>query len=106
MDSNTRQAIAGIVNSDFDVVEIEEHDGNNTYVVAYKFQESYADHANSIQYNTVFGVDITDFLKKNLNNMIINKKEFTSTLLTFLEDAPSIRIQFSVVVKWKKYSKN
>ena len=68
-----------------------------------KFEESYFNSAESIDYNLLEGVNITEFLNKNVN-LYRNKVELLNNLQKFVDDSVIIRVEFSKNIKWCKYA--
>lgn len=68
-----------------------------------KFEESYFNTAQSIDYNVLEGVNITEFIIKNVN-LYRNRVELLNNMQKFVDDSVVIRIEFSKQIKWCKYA--
>lgn len=68
----------------------------------YKWQEGYFNTAQSIDFNTVEGVNITDFLKKNSANYT-NRTNFISLFQKEMEDGILVHCEFTKSATWFKW---
>ncbi len=73
------------------------------YFSVYKWQEGYFNTAQSIDFNTVEGVNITDFLIKNAS-LCANRVSFISQFNKVIEEGVFVQCQFSKDAHWYKWS--
>ena len=73
------------------------------FFVVNKFEESYFNSAESVDYNLLEGINITEFLYKNVN-LYRNKIELMNNLQNYIDDNIVMRVEFSKNVKWCKYA--
>lgn len=69
----------------------------------YKWQEGYFNTAQSIDFNTVEGVNITEFLMKNAT-MCSNRTNFISAFNKVMEEGVLVRCEFTKDTVWFKWS--
>lgn len=98
-----QQAIESLIREGFDVLKIVESNGYEFYFIVYKFQEAYFNSAQSVEFNTVEGINITAFLNKNLN-ISQNHSQFIGALNNELERLDIVRLQFNKKIEWYKWS--
>lgn len=98
-----QQAIESLIIEGFDVLKIVESDGYELYFIVYKFQEAYFNSAQSVEFNTVDGINITAFLNKNLN-ISQNHSQFIGALNNELERLNIVSLQFNKKIEWYKWS--
>lgn len=85
------------------ILQIVMPDGESIYFSVYKWQEGYFNTAQSIDFNTAEGVNITDFLKKNAANYR-NRTEFMSLYNQVMEEGALIHLEFTKGSTWYKWS--
>ena len=73
------------------------------FFVVYKWQEGYFNTAQSIDFNTVEGINITDFLSKSAAQYL-NTSSFISMFNKELDNGTIIRCEFSKGSTWYKWS--
>lgn len=78
-------------------------DGDNMYFAVYKWQEGYFNSAQSIDFNTVEGINITDFIHKNAA-YFHNRTQFLSAFNKAMEDGVLLRCEFTKGSTWYKWS--
>jgi len=105
MDNNIYQsAIEQLVMEGFKILQIVEPATNSVmYFSVYKFQEGYFNTAQSIDFNTVEGVNITDFLRKN-SSFCNNRTTFITNFNKYMEDSICIRCEFSKSILWYEWT--
>lgn len=96
------RAIERIIAEGYTVLQIIGADGDSAFFVVYKWQEGYFNTAQSVDFNTVEGVDITDFMKKNAANAA-NPVTFMAVLRKTLEDGMVLRCEFTKSAIWYKW---
>lgn len=103
-DVNLRQqAIESLISNGFDVLKVVEQSGVELYFIVYKWEENYFNSAQSVEFNTVEGINITAFLNKNLN-LSQNSTQFVGALENELENLKVVRMEFSKKIEWYKWS--
>lgn len=98
-----QKAIEQLVLEGFSILQIVEPTGQTLFFNVYKWQEGYYNSVQSIDFNTVEGVNITDFLSKNAA-LFTNRTNFTTLFNKVLTDGVVIRCQFSKDSIWYKWS--
>lgn len=73
------------------------------YFVVFKWQEGYFNTAQSVEFNTVEGINITEFIRKN-SALCSNRVEFISNFNKELDKGNLIRLEFQKSCLWFKYS--
>ena len=73
------------------------------YFSVYKWQEGYFNTAQSVDFNTVEGVNITDFLKKNASQYR-SHTEFMTLYDKAMQDGILVRCEFTKGSTWYKWS--
>lgn len=72
------------------------------YFEVFSWQPGYFNTAESIEFNTVEGIDITAFLSTNAT-MYHNYQQFAAAYSQFIEENPVIRCEFTRDAKWYKW---
>lgn len=98
-----KKAIEKLVLEGFVILQIIQPDGGFLYFNVYKWTEGYFNTAQSIDFNTVEGVDITDFLRKN-SALVFPGDAFISQFNKVMEEGTVIRCEFSKESIWYKWS--
>lgn len=98
-----QQAIEALITNGFEVLRIVESNGFDTFFVVYKWEEGYFNSAQSVEFNSVEGINITSFLNKNLN-LAQNSSQFIGALNNELENLKVVRLEFSKKIEWYKWS--
>ena len=73
------------------------------YFNVYKWTEGYFNTAQSIDFNTVEGVNITEFLTKN-TAQCSNRTNFISQFNRVMEEGVLVRCEFAKHTPWYKWS--
>lgn len=73
------------------------------YFNVYKWQEGYFNTAQSIDFNTVEGINITEFLHKNAPNCF-NRAEFLSQFNRTMDEGILTHLEFTKGSEWYKWS--
>lgn len=98
-----QKAIEQLVLEGYSILQIVQPSGQTLYFNIYKWQESYFNTAQSIDFNTAEGVNITEFLNKNVA-MCNNRVEFLNHFNKEMEDGILVRCEFSKDSTWYKWS--
>ena len=97
-------AIEKIVENGFSVLQIRTSDRSSfIYFVVYKWQEGYFNTAQSVDFNMVEGINITEFLRKN-SSLYVNNSNFMSLFNKVLSDGVIIHLEFTKSCSWFKWS--
>jgi hypothetical protein len=101
MEDVTRKAVLQLLKNGHVILQIE--DKNRVmYFEVFSWQPGYFNTAESIEFNTVEGIDITAFLSTNAA-MYHDYTQFSSAYARFIEDNPVIRCEFTRDSKWYKW---
>lgn len=97
-----QKAIEVLVLQGFTIVQIFSN-GEYLFFVVYRWQEGYFNTAQSVEFNTLEGINITDFLKRN-SALHSNIVEFIASFNKEIENSNLIRLEFQKDCVWFKYS--
>jgi hypothetical protein len=100
---NLFKCIEQIVSDGWVILQICGLNESDVFFVVNKFEESYFNSAESVDYNLLEGINITEFLYKNVN-LYRNKIELMNNLQNYIDDNIVMRVEFSKNVKWCKYA--
>lgn len=98
-----QKAIEQLVMEGNTILQVVMPDGESLYFAVYKWQEGYFNTAQSIDFNTVEGVNITDFLYKN-SAQYNNRTTFMSLFNKVMDEGVLIRCEFTKESTWYKWS--
>lgn len=98
-----QKAIEQLVMEGNTILQVVMPDGESLYFAVYKWQEGYFNTAQSIDFNTVEGVNITDFLYKN-SAQYNNRTAFMSLFNKVMDEGVLIRCEFTKGSTWYKWS--
>lgn len=85
------------------ILQVINDKGQILYFSVYKWQESYFNTAQSVDFNTVEGINVTDFLFKN-SALYMNRINFISLFNKTIEEGVLVRCEFSKNWYWNKWS--
>jgi hypothetical protein len=85
------------------ILQVVMPDGNVLFFNVYKWQESYFNSAQSIDFNIVEGINITEFLTKNASQCS-NRTNFFTLFNKVMEDGVVIRCEFAKKCIWFKWN--
>lgn len=94
------ETIAGL---GYEVLEVKLVGGEILTFVVYRWSPSYFSSAESVDYNVLEGVDITDFVVKNINEYN-NPRGVDTGLMKWLDDNPPVRLTFDKSCSWALWS--
>ncbi len=101
--NNFQQAIEVLNEEGYSILQIQVNDsGEYMFFIAYRFQEAYFNSAQSVDFNTVEGINITDFLSRNVSSAN-NRANFLAAFEKILVERIVIRLTFSKNIKWYKW---
>jgi hypothetical protein len=98
-----QKAIEQLVLEGYTILQMIQPSGETLYFNVYRWQESYFNTAQSIDFNTVEGVNITEFLSKNAV-MCSNRLEFLNHFEKEMNDGVLVRCEFTKNSIWYKWS--
>lgn len=98
-----QKAIEQLVLEGYTILHIIQPNGETLYFNVYKWQEGYFNTAQSVDFNTVEGINITEFLVKNAA-MCNNTVEFLNHFNREMENGVLVRCEFSKSTTWYKWS--
>ena len=101
--SAVQSAIETLIKEGAVILQVVQPDGNSIYFSVYRFQESYFNTAQSVDFNSVDGVNITAFLSKNAA-LWRNRVEFLGAYQRTIAESDVVRFEFSKDVTWYKYA--
>lgn len=99
-----QKAIEQLVLEGYTILQIiEPSTKESLYFNVYKWTEGYFNTAQSIDFNTVEGVNITEFLTKNAAQCS-NRTNFISQFNRVMEEGVLVRCEFAKNTPWYKWS--
>ncbi len=101
MEDLTRKAVLQLLKDGHVILQIEDSK-RVMYFEVFSWQPGYFNTAESIEFNTVEGIDITAFLSTNAA-LYHNYQQFAESYSHFIEENPVIRCEFTRDTKWYKW---
>jgi len=98
-----QKAIEQLVLDGYSILQVVTPDGENLFFSVYKWQQGYFNSAESIDFNTVEGINITEFLTKN-SAQCINTVNFKAMFERVMEEGVVIHCEFTKTSIWYKWS--
>lgn len=98
-----QRAIEVLVLQGYIILQIVQPNNNVLFFLVYRFQEAYFNTAQSIDFNSVEGVNITEFIEK-YSTMFRNHNEFLRQFNEYVDKSPILGLQFSKKVEWYKWA--
>lgn len=98
-----QRAIEQLVLEGYTILQIITPNGHSLFFNVYKWQEGYFNSAQSIDFNTVEGVNITEFLTKNAPQSV-NRTNFIAMFNRVMEEGVVVRCEFTKGSEWYKWS--
>lgn len=99
-----RNAIKEIIRNGWDVIQLFYPGSRESmFFIVYKFEHAYFNSTQSIEYNVLEGIDITEFMTRNAS-FAQNNVSFTNNLYNVVKRSLVVRIQFTNNVIWYKWS--
>lgn len=98
-----QQAVELLVDAGYTILQIDTGRGDYLFWLVYKWADGFFNTAQSIEYNTVEGINITDFMYKNVS-VARNGSQFLGAFDTHITKSYIVRMEFNRDVKWYKYS--
>jgi len=99
-----QRGIELLANEGFVVLQIlnDDPEGKDVFFVVYKFTECYFNTAQSIDFSTMEGINVTEFLTVN-SAMYAERTSFLASFNKHLENAPVMRLEFSKGIRYMKW---
>ena len=96
-----QKAIEALVEEGHTILQVFNQDNSCFYFSVLEFQESFVSPTNSVDFNAVKGINITDFMQNHGGNpnVIILKSKFNEYII----NAPVIRCEFDKHTRWMKW---
>lgn len=94
-------AIDELVNQGHVILQVFAEDGSCYFFSVFDFQESFTSPTNSVEFNSVRGINITDFMRTQGANP--NVVELTNRFNHYLNTAKVVRCEFSRNWRWMKW---
>lgn len=98
-----QKAIEQLISEGYIILQVITPDGESFFFAVYMWQEGYFNTAQSIDFNTVEGINITDFLYKN-SSRYANRTEFMSAFNKVIDEGIMVRCEFTKGSTWYKWS--
>lgn len=104
MEANIYQkAIEQLIMEGYTIIQVAvPHTDEFLFFVVYKWQEGYFNTAQSVDFNTIEGVNITDFLNKNASQCS-NRSVFLAQFNRVIEEGVLVRCEFNKNATWFKW---
>jgi hypothetical protein len=99
--NNYQKAIETLIEDGFTILQIFNQDGTAFYFIVHKFEESFSSSSQSVDFNTLIGINITEFMR--VNGGQLDKTNLISRFNEFVNNAKVIRCEFSKNVRWFKW---
>lgn len=96
-------AIERLTLEGYTILQITQTGGETLYFNVFKWTEGYFNTAQSVDFNTVEGVNITEFFRKNAA-LVYDGVNFLSMFQKVMEQSNVIRCEFSKESIWYKWS--
>lgn len=94
-----QKVIESLILEGCSILQIINPDGSCVFFSVFNFTESYFNSAQSLDFNTVEGVNITDFLTKQSANYS-NRTSFIAMYNATIDESPVVRCQFYKTAQW------
>lgn len=97
-----QKAIESLILEGCTILQIILPDGSCAFFSVYSFTESFFNSAQSVDFNTVEGVNVTEFLQKQAANYQ-NRTAFVSAYNEVIDRSPVLQCQFHKNAVWFKW---
>lgn len=98
-----QKAIDILISEGYTILQAVQPSGETLYFVVYRWQEGYFNSTQSVDYNSVEGINITDFMVKH-SNMYLSKSVFLENFRKVLDESSVVRCEFTKTSIWYKWS--
>lgn len=96
-----QKAIEALIAEGHIILQIYNQDGTCFYFSVLDFQESFTSPTNSVEFNSLRGINITDFMYTQGGN--INVLNIKSKFQEYIANAEVVRLEFSKDISWMKW---
>lgn len=96
-----QKAIEALIADGHTILQIFNMDGSCFYFSVLDFQESFTSPTNSVEFNSLRGINITDFMRTQGGN--INILNIKSRFQEYILNAEVIRLEFCKNLNWMKW---
>lgn len=96
-----QRAVETLISNGFVILQIINPDNSCFYFVANKFEESFSTNVESVEFNRVEGINITDFLR--INGSQVDQTNLIARFQEVVTTSPIIRCEFSNKLAWFKW---
>lgn len=96
-----QKAIEILIKKGYNILQVFNQDGSAFYFIIHTFHETFTSSAQSVDFNCVEGINITDFMKNSASQ--VNMVELINKLEEYIADSTVIRCEFSKNVRWFKW---
>lgn len=96
-----QKTIETLVKEGHTILQVFNQDGSCFYFSVLNFQESFSSPTNSVDFNAVQGINITDFMRTQGANP--NSMAAVAKFQEFITNAEVIRCEFSKDTRWMKW---
>lgn len=102
MKTEVLEAIKVLIDEGYIILQVQQPDENDLYLAIYSWQESYFNSTSSVDFNTLEGVDITNFIV-NQSSQARNRQHFLALFGDVFDKERVIILQFSKNIPWTKW---
>ena len=99
--NNYQKAIESLIREGHVILQVFNNDGSCFYFSVLSFQESFVSPTNSVDFNSVTGINITDFMRTQAGNP--NTIAIGARFNEFIANADVVRCEFSKDRPWMKW---
>lgn len=96
-----QKIIETLINEGHVILQVFNQDGSCYYFSVMNFQESFMSSTNSVDFNSVQGINITDFMRTQGGNP--NSAAVVAKFNEYITNAPVVRCEFSKNYNWMKW---
>jgi hypothetical protein len=97
-----QKAIESLVLEGCAILQVILPDNSCAFFSVYEWTESFFNSAQSVDFNTVTGINITEFLNKQAMNYM-NRSSFIAAYNKVIDDSPVVQCQFHKNAVWFKW---
>lgn len=99
--NNYQKAIEILVKDGHTILQVFNVDGTCFYFDVFKFQESLADAVSNLNFNSVIGINITDFMTSQGGNP--NAVALVARFHEYIDTVEVVRCEFCSDIRWIKW---
>jgi hypothetical protein len=97
-----QKAIESLILEGCTILQVILPDGSCAFFSVWSFTESFFNSAQSVDFNTVEGINITEFLNKQASQYM-NRSSFIAAYNKVVDDSPVVQCQFHKNAVWFKW---